>query len=123
MMRKNFDSKSTATVSGDPVQPSCGEIDIPKISLGQQIWDSFKRHPGNVQPGFLGFYAGRHAGKHRRFDVGTAVHNTVESPLQRLLEGRHLQMIAIGGSVGMHLCFSSSPQLQTHENQFSVTSI
>ena len=39
--------------------------------------------------------------KGRRFDSKLAAYNTANTSLVRRLKGRHLQMIAIGGSIGM----------------------
>ncbi|KAK2803613.1 glyceraldehyde-3-phosphate dehydrogenase 1 [Onygenales sp. PD_10] len=47
----------------------------------------------------------------RGFDMEEAVSNTASSPLHRKLRGRHLQMIAIGGSIGTGLFVGSGKVL------------
>ena len=64
--------------------------------LGRRMLESFKRDPNIVMTprGTLGADG-------KVFDVESAAQNTATSPLARKLRGRHLQMIAIGGSIGM----------------------
>lgn len=68
--------------------------------------ESFKRDPNIVMTprGTLGTDG-------KVFDVETAAQNTANSPLARKLKGRHLQMIAIGGSIGTGLFVGSGSAL------------
>ena len=80
-----------------------------KDALGKRILDSFKRDPNAsiTRPAALGADG-------KVFDVEAAAQRTADSPLSRKLKGRHLQMIAIGGSIGigkLSLAHSSDPSL------------
>lgn len=66
------------------------------------IIDSFKPHPAIQQRQQQG-----------PVDVEQAAINVAESPLARKLKGRHLQMIAIGGSIGTGLFVGSGKALGT----------
>jgi amino acid transporter len=72
-----------------------GESTAHRNGIGKRVLDSFKRDPNmNISPkGSLGADG-------KVFDVESAAQNTANSPLARKLKGRHLQMIAIGGSIG-----------------------
>jgi amino acid transporter len=65
--------------------------------LVQRVWDSFKRNPNaHFSKADESIVNGK------VFDMEVAAINTASSPLRRDLKGRHLQMIAIGGSIGKH---------------------
>lgn len=78
-------------------------------SVASRVLDSFRRDPGRrVTPldpkdeAAIRAEAGRaeHDGL-RYYDIHQATLQTAHSGLARKLKGRHLQMIAIGGSIGM----------------------
>lgn len=72
------------------------EENKPRPSLPRRFWDSFQRDPNaHATPvGTLGANG-------KVFDLEFAAHATANTTLARKLKGRHLQMIAIGGSIGM----------------------
>jgi yeast amino acid transporter len=74
--------------------PEYGEGDAYR-SMHTRFFDSFKRDPTQhaTPRGSIG-------GDGRVFDLEGAAAATAASPLARKLKGRHLQMIAIGGSIG-----------------------
>lgn len=74
--------------------PVHGEAVATKAGLGRRIIDSFKRDPN-------AHVSVRSSGDGKSFDIEHAAQKTAASPLQRKLKGRHLQMIAIGGSIGI----------------------
>ena len=73
-----------------------GESSEHRDGIAMRVLDSFKRDPNNtlMPKGTLGADG-------TVYDVEQAAANTANSPLARRLKGRHLQMIAIGGSIGM----------------------
>ncbi|KAH7401895.1 amino acid permease-domain-containing protein [Phaeosphaeria sp. MPI-PUGE-AT-0046c] len=83
-----------------------GESSVHRDGIGRRVIESFKRDPNfNMTPkGTLGADG-------KVFDVETAAQNTATSPLARKLKGRHLQMIAIGGSIGTGLFVGSGQAL------------
>jgi amino acid transporter len=73
-----------------------GESSVHRDGIAMRVLDSFKRDPNSsmTPKGALGADG-------TVYDVEQAAANTANSPLARRLKGRHLQMIAIGGSIGM----------------------
>ena len=96
---ENGAAEKTYETSGDgsgSSPPDYGTSAGVRQSLGRRVIDSFKRDPNQqVTPkGVVGANG-------RVYDAAAAATATAESPLQRHLKARHLQMIAIGGSIGM----------------------
>lgn len=78
------------------VAPNYGEISEHKASWSTRMVDSFRRDPNAKATAPTS-----HGGEDKNYDIEDAAAATAESPLARKLKGRHLQMIAIGGSIGM----------------------
>ncbi len=77
-------------------------------SVPRRLVDSFKRDPNSHSSPKETL-----DGDGRVFDVEGAALATANSPLNRHLKGRHLQMIAIGGSIGTGLFVGSGNALAT----------
>lgn len=77
------------------------DMDEVKRPLSARLIDSFRRDPNaSVTRGSI---AGLAQVPRRSFDAEAAAAATAGSPLLRRLKSRHLQMIAIGGSIGTGL--------------------
>lgn len=74
--------------------PTYGETTSRHGSVGSRVLESFQRDPNAHVTAFASFSEGV------GYDIENAAVKTANSPLQRSLTGRHLQMIAIGGSIG-----------------------
>lgn len=73
-----------------------------KKSVPARVRDSFRRVPG--------VYYSTAGASENEFDMVAATAATACSRLQRKLKARHLQMIAIGGSIGGHTLYSGGGQ-------------
>ncbi|TVY15758.1 General amino-acid permease GAP2 [Lachnellula arida] len=104
--KSHHSSAPSPSYSGNGGEPSYEEITEIHQTLGRRMWDSFKRNPDlTVTPkGVVGANG-------RVFDPHVAAAATTNSPLARKLKGRHLQMIAFGGSIGTGLFVASGKAL------------
>lgn len=91
------ESSSLESTGPGATQPIYDDKEEPRASVPRRIVDSFRRDPDSrVTPvGIVG------ANGVIGYDSEAAAQATANSPLARELKGRHLQMIAIGGSIGM----------------------
>lgn len=106
--KAEYSPTGTSADSMPDFPPEYGMHEPYRSSIGSRILDSFKRDPNaHAMP------VGSIAGDGKVYDVETAAQNTATSPLQRHLKGRHLQMIAIGGSIGSGLFVGSGGALAT----------
>ncbi|KIV99173.1 uncharacterized protein PV09_09127 [Verruconis gallopava] len=81
-------------------------VDEHRSGVINRVVDSFRRDPrAHTTP------KGTIGADGKVFDVEGAAIATAESPLARKLKGRHLQMIAIGGSIGTGLFVGSGSAL------------
>lgn len=81
-------SASSSTVTPLLTKPK-GTYNLPTT----KAFDSFRSGPARQ-------FAPTHGEEGRSFNPEAAAWNTAHTPLVRRLRGRHLQMIAIGGSIG-----------------------
>ncbi|KAI9776356.1 MAG: glyceraldehyde-3-phosphate dehydrogenase 1 [Geoglossum umbratile] len=105
MAEKEFENGSPPLEHKPPAYGD-GEGEGGGRRLHTRILDSFKRdHTQHATP------RGSIGGDGRVFDLEGAAAATAASPLARKLKGRHLQMIAIGGSIGTGLFVGSGSAL------------
>jgi yeast amino acid transporter len=74
----------------------------PKEPWTRRFIDSFKRDPNAhvIKPGQAVDATDGHGGASGKFDHKAAAEATANSGLAHKLKARHMQMIAIGGSIG-----------------------
>ncbi|KAL4788227.1 amino acid permease-domain-containing protein [Aspergillus varians] len=99
-------AKAERSASADS-EPAYGETATRQASMAHRVLESFQRDPNTQVTAFASFSGGK------PYDIENAAESAANSPLQRGLRGRHLQMIAIGGSIGTGLFVGSGRVLAT----------
>ncbi|KAK9328468.1 amino acid permease-domain-containing protein [Lipomyces starkeyi] len=95
----------TTTVDSSFQSKYAGQVaEVPTTAWGRFV-DSFR--PNDV------YLANSREVNVAGYDMEAAARRTAESPLARRLKGRHLQMIAIGGSIGTGLFVNSGKALNS----------
>lgn len=106
---KDMDHKQEYTASTTTVTPLLTKPTQAR-SVPQKTFESFRRASASSASTALSL-----AANGRIYNQKAAARNTARSPLVRSLKGRHLQMIAIGGSIGMYLYIDTyMPIYSTH---------
>ncbi len=112
------DQAPSPDYSSNTAEPNYEETTEVRQPYNRRIWDSFKRDPNlSVTP------KGTIGADGRVFNPDNAALATANSPLARKLKGRHLQMIAIGGSIGEYTLHRSNGGLLTTYRNWSVRCI
>ena len=94
--------------------PSAYEADMHSVrrTFPRRLAESFKRDP-NASVTRSTSISAADSNNGKGYDAEAAAQATALSPLLRRLKGRHLQMIAIGGSIGTGLFVGSGKALAT----------
>ncbi|KAH8815019.1 general amino-acid permease-like protein GAP1 [Xylogone sp. PMI_703] len=101
-MDKDF-TPSPDYSSGSGNEPNYEETTIHRLGMPRRVLESFKRDPArSTAPRMV---------DGRKLNLQGAVDATAHTLLARKLKGRHLQMIAIGGSIGTGLFVASGKAL------------
>ncbi|KAL6243840.1 histidine permease [Rhinocladiella similis] len=101
------DKKAWSPESSSEPSAFEGDMHHVKRTFTRRLTESFKRDPNaSVTRSSLSTSDHRH-----HYDAEAAAQATAMSPLLRRLKGRHLQMIAIGGSIGTGLFVGSGRAL------------
>jgi len=90
---KEMRATPDSNASSEPVSIPIGQISETKTNPFHHFIDGFRRDP-DARP--LVLHDQNDPRTARTFDAEGAAENTARSPLARKLQGRHLQMIAIG---------------------------
>lgn len=91
--------------------PEPASYDRPARGLIERVVDSFSRDPSQMEPPKYSTEEDPGEQGPHFYNLKLAAFETANSALARKLKGRHLQMIAIGGSIGTGLFVASGASL------------